>query len=229
MSRCVSEPVSWLRLERYALGEGSTEERSAVAGHLAACEACRACFEKIDADAKTALPPLDLRPPRRSRRAYLVRAAAATGAGLALAAAAIVGVGRIGSDGGASGTSGRTKGDAIAFSLVRDDDQLIAEAGGTFRERDRFKALVTCPPGMRARFEVVVFDATGASFPLEVPADLPCGNDVPIPGAFRVTGAQPVHVCLAWGEAPLDRGLLSRATDESALPRAVCKVLQPAP
>jgi hypothetical protein len=120
------------------------------------------------------------------------------------------------------------KGDGVAFSLVRDDDSLIAEAGGIFRASDRFKALVTCPPGMRARFDVVVFDASGASFPVDAPAAFACGNDVPFGGAFRVTGAEPVRVCLVWGNAPPDRGLLSRMTDESALDRAACKVLEPA-
>src|SRR5262249_31678487 len=123
----------------------------------------------------------------------------------------------------------RVKGDAVAFSLVRDDELLIAEAGGTFREHDRFKALVTCPPGMRARFDLVVWDKSGASFPLDVPPDFACGNDVPIPGAFRVTGTESVRVCLVWDEAPMDRQMLSRVSDDAALAHAVCKVLQPAP
>jgi hypothetical protein len=151
-----------------------------------------------------------------------LRIGTAVGAGLALAAAALLGVGRWGTP----PVDERVKGEGVAFSLVRDDDQLIAEAGGMFREHDRFKALVTCPPGMRARFDVVVWDAAGASFPLEVPPDLACGNDVPIPGAFRVTGAEPVRVCLVWDE---DRQMLSRVKDDTGLSRAVCKVLQPVP
>jgi hypothetical protein len=226
--KCISEPVSWLRLERYALGESKDhEERSAVAAHLAVCEACRLCFETIEVDSKAELRPLSPVRSLRARRDSLARAGVAIGAGLALAAAAVIGVGRWTGRPGDRGPG--VKGDAVAFSLVRDDELLIAEAGGTFREHDRFKALVTCPPGMRARFEVVVWDKAGATFPLDVPPDLACGNDVPIPGAFRVTGTESVRVCLVWDEAAIDRQMLSRVADDAALSRAVCKVLQPAP
>jgi anti-sigma factor RsiW len=226
MTKCISEPVSWLRLERYALGESGEADRGAIAEHLAACGACRACFERIEADAKADLPPLPA--PKRARRDRVVRIGAAAGAALALAAAAILGVGRWNAP-SAESSRVRVKGDGVAFSLVRDDDQLIAEAGGVFRASDRFKALVTCPPEMRARFDVVVFEGGGATFPLESPSDFACGNDVPLPGAFRITGSEPARVCLVWGDQPIDRAMLSHQRDESALPRAVCKVLQPAP
>ena len=49
------------------------------------------------------------------------------------------------------------KGDAIAFTLVRDDDERIAGDAGVYRDGDRFKALVTCPPGRSVAFDVVVY------------------------------------------------------------------------
>jgi len=73
-----------------------------------------------------------------------------------------------------------------------------------------------------------VYDASGTSFPLDVPPDFACGNDVPIPGAFRVTGAEPVVVCVVWDDVPIDRQALARVPYDAAQSRSVCKVLQPA-
>ncbi|MCA9579489.1 MAG: zf-HC2 domain-containing protein [Myxococcales bacterium] len=50
---CVSTPVSWLRLERFVLGELPGDEARAVKEHLGACPACRAC-------ADTCAEPMDL-------------------------------------------------------------------------------------------------------------------------------------------------------------------------
>ena len=55
---CISEPISWLRLERHALAPDA-----AVTEHVAACAACRACLDEIERDV-VALPPL-LVPERR--------------------------------------------------------------------------------------------------------------------------------------------------------------------
>ena len=51
-------PVSWLRLERYVLGELATDEGVAIRGHLATCASCRACADRIAGDAQRDLPPL---------------------------------------------------------------------------------------------------------------------------------------------------------------------------
>jgi hypothetical protein len=42
---CTGTPVSWLRLERFVLGELSDEEARAVDAHLQACPACQACAD----------------------------------------------------------------------------------------------------------------------------------------------------------------------------------------
>jgi hypothetical protein len=229
-ARCVSEPISWLRLERYALGEAP--DAAAIAEHLASCAACRACLARIEADAKEVLAELP-KPASPASRAVGVtrkpsawrRATVAAGSAVALAAAVVLVLGR---GPAAPDDRDRIKGAEIAFSLVRDDDTLFAEAGGTFRDGDRFKALVSCAPGTRARFDLVVYDEHGASFPLEVPAALACGNDVPLPGAFLVRGPSPMRVCLVWGDAPPDRGELERTGFDPARPRSLCKALQAA-
>ena len=57
-ARCTGTPVSWLRLERYHLGEIRGRERAVVAEHLAACPACAACLARIEQDDAVALPAL---------------------------------------------------------------------------------------------------------------------------------------------------------------------------
>lgn len=243
MSDCISTPISWLRLEQYALGE-LDDLRGDVRAHLAACGACASCLARIEADGAVDLPPLPghahsyvsesrtaapsavapsaVAPIRHTRRA---RAIAILGTGLALAAALLLAVGRRtpvfdthGED------SVRMKGAAFAFTLVRDDEAVFAEAGGTFRGGDRFKVLVTCPPGAHTQFDLVVYDSHGASFPLVAPTSVECGNDVPLAGAFRITGAENVRVCLVWNDtAPSREELLTEQGVPST--RSACKEL----
>jgi hypothetical protein len=54
-------------------------------------------------------------------------------------------------------------------------------------------------------------------------------NEVPLPGAFRLTGVDPMVVCVVWSEhGPVDRSALrQRAPNE--LDGAVCATLAPAP
>ena len=184
-ARCKSEPVSWLRLERYHLGEGDAAERAAVEGHLATCEVCAACLASIASDDAVALPPLPA----------VARAEEAAGRDGPRGPRARGGDASGGGDGvepGRSptvpGTAG-VKGGELAFTLVRDDDERIAGPGGVYRDGDRFKAVVTCPPGLAATFDLVVFDDGGASYPLGPGEWLACGNDVPLAGALRLTGA----------------------------------------
>jgi hypothetical protein len=257
-ARCVGEPVSWLRLERLRLGELVDPERTRVVEHLAACAACAACLARIEADEAVELPALALgsgarggRDERRSAPGERTRGARwlpswgarmASASALAAAAAAILVVGRAWRAPGRAtvdgGDMGRPKGDGMAFVLVRDDGQRIVEAQGVFRSGDRFKALVTCPPGPRATFDLAVFDAAGSSFPLAPAPDFVCGNEVPLPGAFRLTptkgtgtgsGSESGNetVCVVWGNGDeLDREALSRNRAVVG-PRAMCKELRP--
>jgi hypothetical protein len=210
-ARCVGEAVSWLRLERYHLGEIAGDERERIAGHLAACPACAACLARIEQDEGVALPALrpmpdvpsrQLASPAGAMRARWLRLGGA-GAGALAAVAAVVLYLRATPhpvDGGPL-ASGRVKGDAAAFSLVRDDGSFVGGEGGLFHDGDRFKAVVTCPPGAGLTFDVVVYDRGGASFPLEPAASFACGNEAPLPGAFRLTGRDEERVCLVWGAA----------------------------
>lgn len=221
MNACRGVPLSWLVLERHHLGELAGEERAAVERHLAECEACRAALARIAADDRP-LPALPT--PLRPRRRF-----AAIASGLALAAALLLFLGRRPTtrDPGIEPVV-RAKGTDVAFALVRDDDALIADGGGIYRDGDRFKALVTCPPGMRASWDVVVYERGETSFPLPPAQDVACGNAVPLPGAFRVTGHERLDVCLVWrDDAAVDRASL-RAIDPTSLGTARCLTLEAA-
>jgi hypothetical protein len=226
VSACVSTPISWLRLERYHAGELGAAEREEIAAHLASCEACAACLRTIEADDARALPPLPVRAAAGRRNVVTLRRAAPVAFALA-AAAVLVLVLRVPRDG-----ADRYKGGEVSFTLVREDEALVVEAGGSYRDGERIKALVTCPPEMRAAFDLVVYENGEAAFPLPPIEGLACGNDVPFPGAFRLTGRAPMRVCLAWNdEGGVDRDALRRAPprSEGAAKHALCKELTPAP
>jgi hypothetical protein len=201
----VAEPLSWLVLERYALGELAGDERRAVEARLAESPEDRACLEIILQDA-TELPPLPA-PPSRMR----VR----TWAPLALAAAAaLLLMFRPGDVPPAQrSVSSGTKGGDVAILLVSDRH---GEAPTGFAAGERFKVLVTCPAWFEEPLRVVVLQ-DGARFEPLPAASPACGNHVPWPGAFRLDGDAPATVCLAWGP---------RSTGEPG-ERAVCTVLEP--
>jgi hypothetical protein len=122
----------------------------------------------------------------------------------------------------------RAKGGEIAFSLVGDFGERIEGSEGSYRDGDRFKAIVTCPPSMKATFYLVVLDSSGVSYPIEPVSGVACGNNVPLLGAFRLTGEATETVCLFWSEGePMSRS--DAATIEETLSNnALCKQLRPA-
>ena len=228
--QCIDTPVSWLRLERYQLGELAPVEREAIKAHVRACPACAACLEEVDNGAKKALPPLPTMPPKPAKISYLAKVVPIVTT-LALAAVLLLFVGpfsKTSHDGALEmvGTT-RTKGGDVAFTLVRDDDELIGDASGTYHDGDRFKALVTCPAGLDASWDLVVFERGAASFPLASATRLACGNAVPLEGAFRLTGAEVVVVCVVWGETT-DRAKIVSDGEHALGDNELCKLLEPA-
>jgi hypothetical protein len=229
-ARCVGEPVSWMRLERFHLGEIDGAERTPIAEHLAACEACAACLARIRDDEAVALPVLPTWLVAKRFRSgpivSLLALAAAVTVVLGLHGGVGPGVDRDGRPAGAGeGALGaRVKGGAIAFTLVREDGERIEGAEGVYRDGDRFKAVVTCPPGGHVGFDVAVNEGGRSSYPLRPAVGFGCGNEVPIPGAFRLTGGAVETVCLEWNEdGAVDRGGLPETMP------SLCKRLLPAP
>lgn len=232
-----STPISWLALERLHLGELAGEEKKRVEQHLSECGACAATLKSlVEEDEKRSLPlrtrsKKQARPKVVSLRAWIARPRVAL-SGLAVAAAAIFLVGR--SPKTPDIAADRFKGSSeVGFMLVREDDAVLPEAGGPYREGERFKVLVTCPPGWRGNFDLVVYEANApASFPLSATTDLPCGNAVPLAGAFKLMGRDAMTVCLVWqAGGALDRAALARASPATLLDarQAQCKTLTPMP
>jgi hypothetical protein len=200
-ARCIGEPLSWPRLERFAAGE----REASIAAHLDACVACRACLDEIAADA-VVLPRLPAAPeasPSRWARWIFGGGAAA----LAVAAAILLLVSRRGERGAVADATPTARvavkgAGTVVLSIVRDRDGAIAYDPTTFRTGDRLKVRVTCAPGPSIWADVIVYQPD-ASYPLP-PVELPCGNDAVVPGAFRIDALAPATVCvaLAVGAAP---------------------------
>jgi len=206
MTSCIGEPVSYFRLERYSLHELPAEEDRSVAAHLEQCAVCRACYERIQADARDAdiaalAAQLSQLPaaarPRRARAVWGVSALVASLACMLFVLRpqpAVPGI----------ATESRTKGDGLALELVRADAQGQLLEPTHFAPGDRFKLLLTCPGSSVGSVRVLVFQAGAAYEP--VPAQLldTCGNRRPLAGAWGLDGAEAVELCAVFAEASLD-------------------------
>ncbi len=193
---CIAEPVSWLRLERHALGE----REAATVAHLAACQTCRACADAIAADTfeLPALRPAVVIPLRKKRPLWQIAAPA-----FALAAAAVVALVVVSRPPPREADRFAVKGGELVLGLVRERAGMIADDATTFRPTDRWKVVVTCPPGEAVAPSVSVVEVGGsapADHPL-VDATVACGNRVVLPGAFTLTGLRANQVCVTIGEA----------------------------
>jgi hypothetical protein len=188
MPACVGEPISWPRLETYALDRRDP----AIAEHVATCPACRQCLDEIEHDV-VALPGLPVLAPRPARRWWWLAAPA-----LAAAAAIALLVLRPGEPAPAFSRTASIKGVGdVVLGVVRDRDGTIRDDVTTFAPGDRWKVVVTCDPATAAWIDVAVVEdgATRADHPL-APAHVACGNAVVVPGAFELTGSKPNRVCV---------------------------------
>ena len=249
--RCTAEPISQLRLERYALAELPAAEHVRVEQHLSACAACRHDFEQLRAS-QVELPPLPAVVPQLNelpaavqrivlparggrsrgegtRRALPLRTRWALGAGatLTLAAATLLAlraqlIAPLDPIGGDGGPV--VKGGELALELVGERGGAIAHDPSTFVPGDRFAVLVTCPPSRPLYWQLVVYQGGEAFFPLAAHEPLRCANAVQLPGAFTLTGTAPARVCLALSAAPIARDSLARTLPD---PHA-CTTLAPA-
>lgn len=220
MTACIGEPISWLRLERYGLGELASHESEAVAQHLSKCPVCEACYRQIADDvAVPLLPRMAAPPPRRRARLAWVGAA-----GAAAAALLVVWIRGPGLD--PPGSHLAVKGGELSIELVRLGVDGRMREPTQYHPDDRFKVLVSCPPPWRGVVDVVVYQDDAASFPLDAQTLDECGNRRSLEGAFRIDGTGPATVCAVLAERGVDRREL--ASGVSALPeRSVCQRLEP--
>ncbi|MEO6774258.1 MAG: hypothetical protein ABI467_14760 [Kofleriaceae bacterium] len=187
MSACIGTPISWPRLERHASGPAD----AAIAQHLAACAACRACLDEIVRDV-VELPVLaPAVAARHARWWWLALPAFAAAAALVLVLAWPRGPLRAGNVASIKGVG------AVTLGLVRERAGAIREDATTFAAGDRWKVVVTCAPGHGTWVDVAVVEAgaTVADHPLAA-VRVACGNRIVIPGAFELTGRVANRVCV---------------------------------
>ncbi len=182
---CIGEPISWLRLETFALGIGEP----AIGEHVAECPACRHCLDEIRRDV-VALPVLHV-PARRRWWAFALPAAAAL-AGVAVILFLLRP--RDATEDGVAHVKGIGE---VVVDVVRERGGSVRADVRTFWPGDRFKVVVTCPPTHAVSLAVEVREqgADEVDRPL-APAQIVCGNRVVLPGAFTLTGDQPHRVCV---------------------------------
>jgi hypothetical protein len=123
----------------------------------------------------------------------------------------------------------RIKGGELAIALVRQHAAALANDPSVFAAGDRFEVRVSCPADLHAHWDVVVFQAGEAFFPLQPEAPLHCANGVTLPGAFELTGSAAASVCVQLEAAhPLDRERVRRDGQRALSPASACTALTPA-
>jgi len=222
-------PVSWLRLERYALGELDPQEHAGIAAHLATCARCRACADQLASDATRELPPLPIAAARAVPRPrpwfWRWRFGLALITGLAVS----VGVWLLRPGQPATVDGARVvavKGGDVAVELVRERAGSIAWEPTSFASGDRFKLLLTCAPPLKVHADILVAQRDGPAF-LGEPTPIACGNRVPVPPAFAITGAGAARVCVLLDPGgPQPRTLLPDGTPPSSVAHACVSLSQ---
>ena len=237
MTACITEPISWLRLEQYALTVVAAADAAAIDAHVAQCAACRMALATVRADtpALPALPSVQhtgevtaigsarVKPLTSQRvRATLILAPvlAAAAAGMLWLRATRDKASPASVDAALHATTSIKGVGELAMQLARDRNGNVQINVTTFRSGDRWKALLTCAPlaanpGTTNELwaDVVVLEMIDgnpvAEFPLP-PTPVSCGNAVEIPGAFAITGARNNIICVTLGVgAPIDRDTMA--------------------
>jgi hypothetical protein len=222
---CTSEPVSFLRLERYLQGDLQVPELERVSAHLRECPACSACFDALRSEV-IELPPLQLpkqiaRPARKlapSWRWPLAMLAAAAALLFALRPRDVT----------APAARVRIKGGELAIELVREHGAGLANDASLFAPGDRFAVRVSCPPQPAAYWDVAVFQAGEVFFPLSAERRVRCANGVTLPGAFELSGSLEALVCVQVDSQPLDRQRVERAGIAGLAHSSACTRVAPA-
>jgi hypothetical protein len=237
MSRCISEPVSYLLLERYVLRELPHEEHTRVAEHLAECVVCRDCCERIQADShvmdvETLMAAVRAAPqpkPAGRRRLWGAGAVVASLACLLLflRTQPDIGVTRGVDPGAGIPTTRQTKGDGLALELVRADAAGRLLEPTKFAAGDRFKLLLSCPQGHEGTVRVLAFQGGEVFEPVTAQALDSCGNRRALTGAWQLDGDDPVDVCVVLTHAADD--LTHVRAPDALRPPHVCARVNPAP
>ena len=192
-TRCIGEPVSWLRLEQIALGTSDSE----ADGHLAQCSACRDAFAAIESDGRQ-LRALRLPAVEPSGRRWLRWAVIGSFAAVAVAVMLVV---LVSNETDAPRTALRAAipikgGGELVVSLVRERGGQIDSEPTSIRDGDRFKVVLTCSEPGPFVGAITVEQGGEVYRPLGETTELHCGNRTFVPGAFTATGNEPFTVCV---------------------------------
>jgi len=213
VNTCIGTPISWLRLETYALDKRD----AAVAKHLGECPACNHCFAQLSDDI-VALPALIVPSSSRPKRTWLWWLAPA----MAAAAAAILLLVLVRREPAPDHITTIKGGRQVVLGVVRERSGSIRRDVTTYAPGDRWKLMLTCEPGPAIWVDVTVVDPKSVDHPL-APAQLSCGNEIVVPGAFEITGREANVVC-----AVLDPDAMPpRTTPVPGTPGTACVTLTP--
>jgi hypothetical protein len=195
--------------------------------HLSSCSACAEAYQFIETDnvSLPTLPALIPTPNSTFKRSILLKGVIP----LIAAAAVLLFVLHLPKEAEVPPPSHiGTKGGELALSLVRLRDDVVREDPDRFQSGDRFRLLLTSPFGDSTQAEVVVFQGGEAFFPYSKGLNVESGNQVPLNGAFTLTGDEDAVVCVI-ADSPESRLPGRRelaANGFSALPKfSVCQTL----
>ena len=117
------------------------------------------------------------------------------------------------------------KGGELALELVREHAGTLFVDPSHFARGDRLQVRVSCPAGQTLRWDLVVFQAGHAYFPLTPVAPLACANGSTLPGAFMIDGTAPADVCVVVAAgAAIERTRLTEPSRVHAVGAACLRV-----
>jgi hypothetical protein len=90
------------------------------------------------------------------------------------------------------------KGGELALELVRVGPDGQLRRPDRFLHEDRFKVLLTCPPGSRGYADVLAFQDGQTTAPLDTQRVDDCGNRRTLQGAFQLTGSSATTICVVF-------------------------------
>lgn len=190
-------PLSFLVLERYALGELTGAEMQRVQAQLAHDPTSAERLTEITrARALAPLEPGQAPPPAAVWRLRRYLPALAAAAVLLLAVAVRETVPGPEADAAIPPAGRLVKGGEVSLVAV---GERHGEGTTRFDPGERLKLRITCPPGLSAQLRARVFQAGARDAPLAAFEGERCGNHVVWPGAFSLDVAEPAVVCVGWG------------------------------
>ena len=114
------------------------------------------------------------------------------------------------------------------MTLVRERDGAVVKNPDRYLSGDRFRLFATVPGTAATPWDVAVFQEGEVFFPLTPEGAVEPGSDVPLPGAFRLTGAASTEICLYTGSPLTDRDKIKHEGRKALPETAVCRTLAPA-